>query len=428
MERTNAAKRNYHPLVQFFFYAEMLSPEQLAQIPTTTIDYWRKNNHVELFGYPWVSSFFSEYQEYNQNQKRKIIFKSTRLCVRLFASFSILCAGIKGYKTVLKNNAAYIITTIDYLAKEIPFDKTCKIFNITTQQYYRWKNKVKCTASVLNLCYKTHPRQLTIGECSIIKDAVNEPANQRKKLSTILYSLMRKGKLFCSRSTFYKYANLVSERIIKRKGKKPSEKLIATRIFEYIHIDTTLIPTIEDGTVRAVFIKDNCSKKILHKGIVENGNSKWIVDLLLETFDMYKLLDQDEITTIVSDGGSENKGEVTQWIESLNSDKIKKKTARTKEFIYTNNEIESVFHIFKHEFLPNEKITNKEQVRKYLQEFQFYNNNERYPISLHGLTPQEVFDGSIPDKNRFKTEITQATKKRYEKNKKGRFCDVCSER
>lgn len=422
----NEIKRSYHPLVQFFFYAGMLSPEQLAQIPKTTIDYWRKQNHTELFGYQWVSTFFTGYEDYNKKQKQKIIFKSARLCARLFNSFSILCSGIKGYKTVFKNNVASVINTIDYLVNEIPFDKACKIYNITTQQYYHWKNKVHCTASVLNLCFKTHPSQLTIAECSTIKDAVNEPGNERKKLSGILFKLMREGKLFCSRSTFYKYANLVSERVKKRKGKKPAERLIATRIFEYIHIDTTLIPTIEDGTVRAVIIKDNHCKKILHKGIIENGNSSWIAMLLQETFSMYNLLDQNLVSTIVSDGGSENKGEVTEWIESLNSDKVKKETARTKEFIYTNNEIESVFHIFKHEFLSSEKISNKEQVRKYLEEFHYYNDNERYPIALHGLTPQEVFDGAIPDKNRFKTEITQATKTRYEKNKKGRFCDVCS--
>lgn len=289
-----------------------------------------------------------------------------------------------------------------------------------------WKNKVKCTASVLNLCYKTHPAQLTIAECSLIKEAVNEPATERKKLSGILFKLMRQGKLFCSRSTFYKYANLVSDRILKRKGKKPALKLIATRIFEYIHIDTTLIQTTDDGTIRAVVIKDNFSKTILHQGIVENGNSTWIAKLLKETFTKYNLFSKQELTTIISDGGAENKGEVLQWIESLNGDRVKKETARTKEFLYTNNEIESVFHIFKHEYLPNENIANKEQAQIYLQGFQDYNNNERYPIALHGFTPQEVFDGSIPNKDYFKSEILQATKIRYQKNKTGKFCDVCS--
>ena len=72
-----------------------------------------------------------------------------------------------------------------------------------------------CSASILNLCYKTHPHQLTIAENTIIKDAVNAPENYRKKLSTIWYKLMRNGKLFCSRSSVYKYASLLREPIKK---------------------------------------------------------------------------------------------------------------------------------------------------------------------------------------------------------------------
>lgn len=36
MEIQEKGKRSYHPLVVFFFYADLLSAEQLAQIPKTT--------------------------------------------------------------------------------------------------------------------------------------------------------------------------------------------------------------------------------------------------------------------------------------------------------------------------------------------------------------------------------------------------------
>ena len=55
------------------------------------------------------------------------------------------------------------------------------------------------------------------------------------------------------------------------------------------------------------------------------------------------------LVTLVSDGGSENKGAVLDWIDSLEENLIVKKTARTKEFIFTNNEIESTFNIFKND-------------------------------------------------------------------------------
>jgi len=282
--------------------------------------------------------------------------------------------------------------------------------------------------SVLNHCFKTHPQQLTIAECSAIKEAINDSDNERKKLATIWYKLLREGRLFCSRSTFYKYANLVSERIKKLNYEKTKHTILSSRIFEYIHIDTTLLPTLYDGTVRAVIIKDNFSKKILHYGIVDSGSSTWISKLLEELFVKYQLHNYPEPITIVSDGGSENKGSVNTWLENLNSPLISKQTAKTKEFIYTNNEIESTFNIFKNEFLCHKEISDKEHAKKLLAEFQLYNDNERYPLMLYGLTPQEVFDGAIIDKNRFKENIRQATKTRYLKNKVGKFCDMCSEK
>ena len=345
-------------------------------------------------------------------------------CPRQRDSLSTLLSTKNGYKSILKNNIPLVLNTIDYIASEIGLAKICRVFKITTQQYYRYKNKVNCTASVLNLCYKTHPRQLTVGECSSIKEAVNAVANSTKRISSIWYDLMRKGELYCSCSTFYKYSALLSERIAKIKYSKPKSSIIASRIFEFIHIDTTFLPTQKDGSVRAVIIKDNYSKKILHQGIVENGNSKWIALLLQKMFSIYGF--NHTPVTLISDGGSENKGKVLDWIDSLEENYIIKKTARTKEFIFTNNEIESTFNIFKNEFLAGKNIVHKQEVVELLQKFQLYNDNERFPLALYGCTPQEVFDGAVPDKYRFRADIKRAEKSRYERNKVGRFCDVCS--
>ena len=277
----------------------------------------------------------------------------------------------------------------------------------------------------MNLCYKTHPRQLTIRDCSIIKEAVNAVANFNKKTSSIWYSLLRKGELYCSISTFYKYSKLLSERVEKANYTKPKSSIVGSHIFEFIHIDTTFLPTQKDGSVRAVIIKDNYSKKILHQGVVENGNSKWISLLLQELFSIYGF--PESPVTLVSDGGSENKGEVLNWIETLEENTLVKKTARTKDFIYTNNEIESTFTIFKNEFLIGKDIIGKQEAVDLLQKFQYYNDNERFPLALYGYTPQEVFEGAVPDRYRFSAAIKAAEKSRYLRNKAGKFCDVCSD-
>ncbi len=337
-----------------------------------------------------------------------------------------MCSSIKAYKKALKNNALTVVQTIDYLAGSISLNRACRVFNITTQKYYRLKNKVMCTASVLNLCFKTHPGQLTIAECTIIKTAINEAHNSHKSLTTIWYQLMRSNSLFCASSTFYKYASLLSVQVLKTKHIPAKLQLRATRIFEYLHIDTTLVPSLQQGMLRGVIIKDNYSKKILHQAVVNDGSSGAILAVVKEMFTLCNLQNHPQPITLVSDGGSENKGEVTQWFTTLDASTFTKQIAKTPTFSFTNNQIESTFNTFKNKFLNQRAISNKVHLLQELNDFAHYNNNHRYPISLAGYTPQEVFEGAIVDKNKFKISIQQAQTLRYHKNKSASFCNVCT--
>ena len=72
-------------------------------------------------------------------------------------------------------------------------------------------------------------------------------------------------------------------------------------------------------------------------------------------------------------------------------------------------------------------IVGKQEAVDLLQKFQYYNDNERFPLALYGFTPQEVFEGTVPDRYRFSAAIKAAEKSRYFRNKAGKFCDVCSD-
>jgi hypothetical protein len=424
MQKT-ITKRSYHPLVPFLFHTNSLSENQLKAIPKTTRDYWKQTKLCELHGQEWVSHLSDSFEDFEKIQKRKIIFKSARLCVKIFSTVETLYSNIKVRKRIWKKHTPLIIETIDYLAKEMKLSKACRVFNITTHKYYRDKNKLFCTASILNLCFKTHPHQLTIAETSAISQAINHPDSFNKTISTIWYGMLRKGDFFCGRSTFYKYTKLLSPLVKKVDYFLPSKTFSASRILEYIHIDTTFLPTMNDGYLRVVILKDNYSKFLLHFGIVESGHSKWIADLLKVAFNKYHLSNYKDKINIVSDGGSENKGDVIEWINKMDNTHIRKLTAKTSTFDFTNNEIESTFHILKNKFLKGVKIKDKDQLKILLEKFQHYNNNERYPGKLYGLTPHEVFNGEVINKYRFKESIKASAKMRHIKNRNGRFCDIC---
>lgn len=425
MENNN--KRSYHPLVLFFYYNKLLNSEQLSLIPATTIAYWDKNQLELMYGSDWVKEFSVDFEDLAVTQKRKIITKAAKLCIKTLACFSSVLDKASNIQSLMKRNAKQVIDTIDYMITEMPLKKACKVFKISSNQYYRWKNKLYCSASVLNLCFKTHPHQLTIAEAYCIKEAIHDPEYTYLPRASIYYTLLNKDKLFCSITTFYKYARLLFTGEKMKRPKEETTRLFASRLFEYLHIDTTLIPTLKAGTKRVVFVKDNFSKALLHKVIVPDGKSTWIADVLKETFSKHHLINYTDPINIISDKGSENKGEVLKWIQELNTlNMVIKKTVGEDNFKYYNNEVESCFHIFKNEFSRDKLYHEEDDLQKGIEEFEIYFNKKRYPKELYGLTPQQILDGAIPDKNKFTEKIKIQKKLRYQKNKSAKFCDVCS--
>lgn len=238
------SKRSYHPLVVYFYHAQLLSEKNLAEIPYTTKNYWDKNSQELMFGFDWVKDFGEDQKNFQEISKHKIIFQSARICCRIVDCFSDLLSKKKGLEGLMKSNKQKIVDTIDWLIPKLSSPKkACRIFNITSKKYYRWKSKIHCTTSKLNLCFKTHPLQLSVKESTIIKDSINDPENQNKPMATIYYSLLRSTKLFCGITTFYKYANLTAEKSRFIIPKKSYSGFRASRVFEYLHIDTTFMMT-----------------------------------------------------------------------------------------------------------------------------------------------------------------------------------------
>ena len=61
---------------------------------------------------------------------------------------------------------------------------------------------------------------------------------------------------------------------------------------------------------------------------------------------------------------------------------------------------------------------------KDLERFVEYYNHHRYPTDLFGLTPIEVVNGKIPDKNHFKEKIQEARKNRVIVNQQFNDCKI----
>jgi transposase InsO family protein len=243
---------------------------------------------------------------------------------------------------------------------------------------------------------------------------------------TLYYQALRNGLIFCGKSTFNKNASALGY-IKPKRFRYPIEKgLRASRVFQWLHVDITNVNTIEDGIQKVAFVKDNFSRGILHYSSTSGkAGSKFVKNIFAETFVKYNLLNAIKPINILSDDGGENKGELLSWIQNIKAPPmVTKIRAQTKDFPFSNSMSESTHSIYKTEFLHGKYSLIEKTHLKDLERFVEYYNHHKYPTDLFGLTPIEVVNGKIPDKNHFKDKIQEARKNRVAINQQFNDCKI----
>jgi hypothetical protein len=78
---------------------------------------------------------------------------------------------------------------------------------ISQQQYYAWINKVDCGHSLMKLCLKKYPHQLSNKEINVVKEYVTEEAYLHWSLASIYCQMLRKLKHICPLPLFSNMQN-----------------------------------------------------------------------------------------------------------------------------------------------------------------------------------------------------------------------------
>ena len=281
-----------------------------------------------------------------------------------------------------------------------------------------------CNLSPFQKCYRQHPNQLTVNEVVAIENLVTDTNHFGKSKTTLYYHALSNNMVTCGKSTFFKYASALGYKKPKRFKQSIKKGFRASRIFEWLHVDITNVSTIENGIQKVAFVKDNFSKAILHYSSTDGkAGSNFIKNLFLEIFDRYHLFNKTESINVLSDGGSENRGELLTWIQNIQAPPLVTKiTAQTKDFPFSNSMSESTHSIYKTEFMRGKYSLNTQTHLKDLERFVNYYNHERYPTELYGYTTMEIINGKIPDKDRFATQILEARKNRVIANQQFNDC------
>jgi len=413
-EYSPVKKRAYHTDLILCFQLNLLPPEELKNIPSSTRDYWKKIDLTKHYGYDFNSCQSDVLTLKTIASNKKLIRIGKAIC-HVYMAYKSIISDINSSKKVIRQNAKTVVDTITRVSPTLGLKRAVKLFGISIRQFYNWKNKVDCRISVLNLCRKKHPFQLTENEIEVLKSYVYRVDLLNWSLSSVYWKMIRDGAAYMSYSTFCKYTRLVfadrkKYRIKKRKNKTG---IRAKRPLEILHMDVTIFRPIDNSKVYIYIIMDNFSRAILGWKASLLYKSEITLENLKEVCTKYNLWYKP--LQLITDDGPENNGVVNSYLLLDNLNIIKQVALRDIEF--SNSMVEAVNKQIKYQFLFTNTIANlNETILHMHKSVDEYNHK---PInSLFGLTPNEVLNEIfIPDKYMFAEQKKIAKLNRVETNR-----------
>ena len=217
-------------------------------------------------------------------------------------------------------------------------------------------------------------------------------------IASIAYYCLNNNILSVSINSWYKYAKIFN---IKRKNHQKEKYDIgirASKPHNIWHADVTLFKTLDNLKAYIYLIVDNCSRYILDWKVSLKLSGEIRIKTIKKAYCKYirnkKLKEQE--TSLIVDGGTENNCAI----------------------------VEAVNKVLKYRFLFHNNISDITALEKHLDSFIPVYNNIRPHCGLNGLTPKQVLDGVKINKEKQRTKIKNAIRKRIAINTKYN-CGLC---
>ncbi len=388
---------------------ELLSNEKVKTIPRSTRSYWRQQQFTNLIG---LNMSYLTDDEVALLEAKLIKVSKLLKAFRLYAGLlKVILLSQKNYLQDIDQYKSGFISVIDRLkSQDFPLKRICFHLGISAKKYHFWKRfQNACRFSVREICFRRHPNQLTLQEVNTIKDYNSKFKGEY--LNSIYYRMQRDHKAFMALSTYYLYCRLLGiKRFIKRK--KPQKKGIrATRPFEILHMDVTILPLANNTKAYIYILMDNFSKFILSARASLQYSAKECKANIIDAMNHPEIqFPKKGVSRLICDGGSENKGEVDIYLNQSPYQILKQVAS---DINFSNSMIEAFNKRIKYQFLYRKDYRDIDHLNDDLPKI-IQTTNFEVPIgSLHGLIPFEVLlQNKTPDKNLFAPQIRQAQKDR----------------
>ena len=382
----------YHTELKLLYKAGLLSSWLIKKIPRSTLHDWKNSDLSHIYGKDYSVTLSKEADLLKLQIKHKKLHTFTIAIFKIAVTISNLFSQVHNAPALLKSNIDKITKTITSAADSIGKSRAIKFFNISYSKFYSLRTL--CTYAPFNLCSKKHPLQLTGTEISNIKLLLINPEFSSWSVSSLWCQAIREKMVTCSLTTWYRYAHALKLMRRRIKKKRYTTGIRGECIFQILHMDVTVVKT-KDGLKSYVyFIQDNFSRAILGWKAAKNVCSKVASENLKEVCTKYNLFNRD--VELITDGGSENLGEVTHFLSA--DDLAIKHLKAGIDIQLSDSMVEALNKTVKYYFLFRREINDHLGLINALEEdVPLYMN--RPLVTLNTLTPNEVLNGEkIPEK------------------------------
>jgi len=405
---------SYHTNLILLHKFNSLPDEFKSIIPYSTLSSWNKRNIETIIGCDTLAD--KDIKLLKQIVTSKKLLLAAKALYFVFSTVSTLFKNANNKAELLKDHKILILNTISKVRSSLGVKRVLKWIGISPAKMYYWLEERNCQLSISKLCRSTHPNQLLDKEVQTIKDYLLNNRYKNWSALSIYYQALKDQALFISIETWYKYARKLG---IKRKFFKLKYKreigLRATSPLQILHMDVTIFKPLDHSRVYIYFIIDNFSRTILNWNASLEYSSSIAMKVLKEAIKKHNI---ELNTSLITDGGAENQGEVSRFIEG--KENITKLIAQ-KDIIQSNSMVEAVNKHVKYYYLFKKDLKDYQETVNYLKR-SISDYNQKPHGALFGLTPGEVLNGEIPSSDQFRVEKLRARQNRVIMNQKIKCC------
>jgi transposase InsO family protein len=355
-------------------------------------------------------------------QRARVQAATIGLLVRLLSQRG---GKLDGARLAEGHRKSAVVRAIASATGPLSLGTALQIVGISPARYHAWQRKEEgCGLDDQSSCPKSFPSQLTRDEVATMREFVESDAYRHIAVQNLALYAQRLGTLFAAASTWYK---MLRERGWRRPRRrvhpaKPKEGLRAGRPNEYWQIDTTVIRLTTGIRIYLQAVIDNFSRRILAWRLSDTLSSATTRELLIEASVGLDDAAPNTSVLVVTDGGSENFGEVDRLLEDSRS--LRRVLAQI-DILCSNSLIEAFWRQLKHSWLFLNTLETTAAVRR-LVAFYIAEHNQKIPRAvLAGRTPDEVYYGREEDLlERLREQRKTAQQVRSAANQAAR-CDRC---